>query len=571
MKHLYFLIMLCTLIPFFAFAQNHSWDWAETAVQPNASSSGATFVGSTTDQAGNIIVAGYFYGSSVTLGAYNLQQTGINNTSDILIAKYDPTGRVLWATSAKGKAQDEGWFTATDHYGNVYVTGFFNSDSLWFDQTLLLNHNTTDTVDDIFLAKYDANGNLLWAKSYGGKSYEAGEGITVDNAGNVYVTGFYESDSVSFDAYVLHNTSNENAYIFKCDSNGNIIWATGSTSTGVVSAYGISTDVNGHVFITGRFNGTTADFGTNEVDNQQVGEDDIFVAQYDSAGNPLWAVSAGGSYNDRGLAIATDAAGNAFVTGYYNSLTAYFGLQQLINDTTNRTSDVFVAKYDPSGNLVWVKGGNGNDNDVAQSIATDTAGNVYVAGYYYSGSLIFDNDTLNNFDGSLGTDDIFVAEYNGTGGLLRALTVGNVSNEAANGITTDVSGNAYVTGFFRSDQIAFGDTVLNNSGSSHFVNPFLAKIAPADVETGVNNLSQQIAIELFPNPASDVLIARSESFDAAALTLKVYEVNGREILVPYQISGKRVYFNVNELADGMYWVRFKINGAAAIGKFVVTR
>src|SRR5262249_19336570 len=134
-------------------------------------------------------------------------------------------------------------------------------------------------------------------------------------------------------------------------------------------------DSNGNVFLTGYFTGTNSFGPTNLISS---GLDDIFVVKYDAAGNFLLARRAGGNSYDRGLCIAADASGNVFVTGLFQG-TASFGPTNL---TRSGQSDIFIAKYNPAGNLIWARKAGGNDFDEAHAIAVDSQGNAYITGYF---------------------------------------------------------------------------------------------------------------------------------------------------------------------------------------------
>lgn len=191
-----------------------TWQWAK----------GATGVGSeegyssATDTAGNVFITGSFTGSTISFGAYTLTNAGTN--ANVFITKYAPNGNVLWAKSATGTVSDYGFSVSTDVVGNVFVTGCFQSPSTTFGTYTLTNAGTNS---NIFIAKYDANGNVLWAKSAGGIADDRGYGVTTDATGNVLVTGYFQSPTITFGTYTLTNSGNYDVFIAKYDANGNIL------------------------------------------------------------------------------------------------------------------------------------------------------------------------------------------------------------------------------------------------------------------------------------------------------------------------------------------------------------
>ena len=150
-------------------------------------------------------------------------------------------------------------------------------------------------------------------------------------------------------------------------------------------------DSAGNSYVTGFFSGTTT-FGPGEVNETTLtagGGLTIFVASYDPGGALVWAKRAGGTGLDEGQGIATDGAGNSYATGRFSG-TATFGAGET-NETTLTSAgdfDIFVARYDPSGALVWAKRAGGGAGALGWGVATDAAGNIYVTGGF-SGTATF--------------------------------------------------------------------------------------------------------------------------------------------------------------------------------------
>jgi len=207
----------------------------------------------------------------------------------------------------------------------------------------------------------------------------------------------------------------------KFDSSFNLLWVKGSSqsSTGGIilntldvnrNGLNISTDTFGNVYAFGSY-GLSVSFGT--ITLNTVGNDiDAFIVKYDSSGNVLWAKSVGGAENDYGNDITSDASGKIYITGNYSSNTFILG-----EDTLNNTGgiDIFIAKYDTSGNPIWAMGINGGIYyNQSNTISTDVYGNLYIAGYFGSSSLTFGSDSIVNSGGST---SMFIAKLDviGTG------------------------------------------------------------------------------------------------------------------------------------------------------------
>jgi DNA-binding beta-propeller fold protein YncE len=351
------------------------------------------------------------------------------STRDIFIVKYDPNGQPLWATSAGGEDDDEGRSIAVDAKGNVYVTGYFKSANLTFGSITLKNADKGGGEEDIFIAKYDPKGQLLWAKSAGGRREERGEGIAVDPNGNVYVAGYFRSDALSFGSVTLEKDffAIENIFIVKYDPKGQLLWAksadgkwSGNSGTNIIAV-----DPNGNVYVTGYFESSTLSFDSITLKNE--GEErDLFVVKYSPNGQVLWAKSIGGKDYESGIGIAVDARGNAYVMGHFCSDRLTIGsttLRRAANTSIIRKGDmpgelsmrvgdiriwrktwdqvicegdIFIVKYTPNGQVLWAKSASRKGTKSGTGLAVDPSGNVYVTGWFESDELILDTIRLEN-------------------------------------------------------------------------------------------------------------------------------------------------------------------------------
>ncbi len=426
-------------------AQTEDWLWAKKA-------GGASYdigYNISTDTSGNSYVTGSFSGTA-NFGSTSLTSSGV---SDIFVAKLDASGDYLWARRVGGSSGDSGLGISTDASGNCYVTGYFQGIAS-FGSTSLGSSGTTD----VFIAKIDTNGNWLWARRAGGSSGDSGYGISIDANGNNYVTGNY-SGSASFGSTTLTSSGTSDVFVAKLDSSGNWLWAMRAGGTSEDSGYGISIDANSNIYVTGYFTGT-ASFGSIFLTSS--GEWDVFVAKLDSSGNWLWACQTGCNYG-YGQDLSTDPSGNSYVTGRFQG-TASFGSTSL---TSSGEWDVFVAKLDSSGNWLWAKQAGGTSEDSGYGISIDASGNCYVTGRF-QGTASFGGTSLISSGGS----DIFAAKLNTNGNWLWATRAGGTSTEYSNGISSDTSGNCYVTGGFFSSA-SFCGTSLTSSGSADV---FVAKV-----------------------------------------------------------------------------------------------
>jgi len=187
----------------------------------------------------------------------------------------------------------------------------------------------------------------------------------------------------------------------------------------------VTTDSSGNIYVTGETRGNL-DGNTNS------GRNDIFLVKYNSSGTKQWTKQLGTSSLDWGNDVTTDSSGNIYVTGY-----TYGGLDGNTNSYASRT-DIFLVKYNSSGTKQWTKQLGTSSDDRGNSVTTDSSGNIFVTGSTRGG---LDGNT------SSGSIDIFLVKYNSSGTKQWTKQMGTSSNDEGRGVTTDSSGNIYVTGY----------------------------------------------------------------------------------------------------------------------------
>ncbi|MCZ8047043.1 MAG: SBBP repeat-containing protein [Microcystis sp. LE19-41.2A] len=245
-------------------------------------------------------------------------------------------------------------------------------------------------------------------RQFGTSGGDSGSGVSSDSYGNIYVTG-YTNGSLPGNT----NFGNNDFFVAKYDVYGNRLWVKQFGSAYSDYATGISSESSGNTYVSGRTEG---------------GED-AFVAKYNANGNQLWMAQFGTSGYDSATGVSSDGSGNVYVSGYTDgSFPSYTNLGSY---------DAFVAKYDTSGNPVWVKQFSTSSHDYAEGISSDSNGNVYVSGKTFGSFLGYTN---------LGLYDAFVAKYDGNGNQLWLRQFGTSGDDEITGISSDSSNNVYVTG-----------------------------------------------------------------------------------------------------------------------------
>jgi PKD repeat protein len=358
-----------------------------------------------------------------------------------------------WAQRIGGISTEEVASMATDQDGNIYITGSY------YGPLSFGTYNLTCAGEyDVFVAKMDSCGAWQWAKRAYGTGNENGLGITVDASGSVYVTGSFNSPTLSFATGIslTRNSSSNDIFVAKLNSAGVWQWARKGGGMGTDQGMAVAVDDSSHVYVGGIYTGSATFGSINVAALPNAGDTDIFTGIIDSAGNWLWVAQAGGISPDYANAIALDNQGGIYLAGSYNSPSAVFGNITLNNNYS--TGDVFVARLDTQGAWLWALKGGGSGSDCANSMALDPSGNIYITGNKQN-SAIFGGTSLP----SLGNYDAFAAKLSPQGQWLWAKQAGGSGYDFSRAISADAAG-AYLTGYFQ-NTASFGTTSLTSQGS----------------------------------------------------------------------------------------------------------
>ncbi len=439
--------------------------------------------GVSVDSAGNSYVKGYFQGS-VSFGSIAL--TNISGYEKYYVTKLDPNGQFLWVIETDS-VLDGGYYSrnlVTDPQGNSYIYGRLSGTSTFGSITL-----TATQQNHIFVAKINTQGQYEWAVNIGGSaanSFLYPSGISLDNMGNILITGGVGNNTFYIGSYVFTTGGGGHSYIAKLNSQGQVIWATYAKR----------------------------------------------------AGNPL-----SGYINN-----CTDLQGNCYITATFKD-TAEFGNITLIENALS-TNTAYIAKLDPNGQFVAaVKVGSDNVNSSISGgigISTDANGNCYFTGTY-RGTAVFGNTVLNNghnggvFVAKLGTQELDFEWAISADKLSQNFYSVILSRNIAN----DSAGNCYITGHYR-DSVQFGNTLLyfNN------YNSYIAKVSsecPTDILNVKENLE---SVTIYPNPAySQITITNlplNSTIHITDISGRVlytqYNKNNSTVQIPVNGISNGVYF-----------------------------
>ena len=351
-----------------------------------------------------------------------------------------------WATYCGGSGDDEAYVCALDGLGNTLVSGTATSAN--FPVSVGAFQTSLVGTMDVFVIKFNTNGQRLWATYYGGSNSEGGYGITSDQNNNVFVTGNTNSTNfpVSGGAFQSSLGGGIDGFLIKFDPNGNRLWGTycGGSSKDLGNA--VITDNAGNVAIAGytlssNFPVSVTAFQTSYAGGAQYG--DAFIMKFDPNGNQLWGTYFGGTSDDGAFGICADANGNIGFTG----LTSSSNLPISTGCFQSTPGSSFVGEFDPNGVQLWATyfGGIGN------GCAIDKSNNVVIAGCtgggypYYSFPTTPIIATPGVYETSLTTGLGFAAKFSPTGGRVWAtFNNTNISEGGDYAMTVDEANNVYL-------------------------------------------------------------------------------------------------------------------------------
>ena len=497
-----------------------------------------------------------------------------------------------WAVDeGSNGSNNEGYAICIDTSGNSYITGGFGA------QQSTVNFGscgsfTAAGMSDIFIAKYDNNGNCVWVKQAGGPAFPAGDvghDITIDKTGNLFVTGLY-TNSATFDTINLPGVTGSNLFIAKYNNNGGIVWAKGCGGDGG----GVSTDAFGNIYLTGTGSGSLdghlltggmvvakfktdgncvwaksianaggAKIKTDLIGNSYIiggflgtanfeidtlvskGYGDIFVAKFNSSGNCLWAKSFGGNGSDVGIAIGFDAFGNIYFTGSCSD-TMYLSCDTI--------KGPFIAKLDAAGNCIWVKQ---NNTGGGSGIYVDAQGNSYSTGPLVS--------STNVGTCTLTGKGVYVVKYDAEGNCVNATQGTSVNFGRSNGIVRDGKGNCYTIGGIYTNT-TFGSYTLAVPPNSEEI--FVAKLKDSITVVQEQNRMRSSFI-IYPNP-SDGSYTLKVSPDLLESQIYIYNAMGQEIFQT-GLSESNTTIKIPNLTRGVYIVKLQTPNGNTMQQSIVRR
>ena len=403
------------------------------------------------DSLGNSAVGARYGDGTVNVGGVFFTNNGKN---DILVAKFDPAGNPLWSHGFGDAADQRLEGVAMDGAGNVIATGFF-AGTVDFGGVPLVNVGTWD----VFVAKFDSAGKHLWSKQFGDKSTQVSADVATDADGNVLIVGQL-SGTTSFGGDMLVATAN--VFVAKLDPMGAHLWSHRyGDAQGDQYAQHVATDGLGNVLVVGRYIGLI-DFGGPSLPVSSSYR--LFVARLDKDGNHVWSKGFGAPPGTLALdvaAMAADSAGNVVIVGSFEGSVDFGGGVLMSAGVT----DMFIAKFDPAGKLLWSKAYGDKQYQSAGAVAIDGAGRIVVTGTF-TGAIDLGNGLLNTNGGS------FVVRLDSTGNQLWAKVFETKTNVGIGAVALSGNKDMILAGSFKTPADLGGGPLPNVGDPSMFLAKF---------------------------------------------------------------------------------------------------
>lgn len=413
------------------------------------------------DASGNIYTSGQFDGTvDFDPGAGTYTMTTPQGNPCIYISKLDPQGNFLWAFQISPPVQITGASArVTSHTltpsGDLYITGSLTG---LYDFDPGPSNTFLHAIDEnAFLAKYDAQGNLLWARQWGGSKTEYASALAIDAANNVYTTGFF-MDTVDFDpamsaSFTMAAVGNgvTNTFISKIDASGNFVWARQLVTSVSSVGNGITIDAAGNIYSTGSFIGT-ADFDESAavytITSVASGQD-AYIWKLDALGHFVWVKTLGSVSPDGGNDVIMTASGELLAGGFFTGTMDLDPGAGTYSVTSAGGNDLFILKLDPLGNFMWGKTIGGPGTDATSQIIQDQSGNIYATGIFEDVVDFDPGPSTYTLASASSTNNAFISKMDASGGFKWVKQLSSPAYCAGYAIHVDASNNVFTAGIFR--------------------------------------------------------------------------------------------------------------------------
>lgn len=370
------------------------------------------FLGMDNDIYGNIYITGGYAGTA-TLTSQNGSNKTLTSQGglDIYVAKYAPSGNILWANSYGGSSDDIGHDIAVDKNLKYYITGEFFGNTKFGSITY-----TSGGTSDAFIIKSDSTGNAIWGVQGNGTGDDVGISVHIDKSDNIVICGLcgLSGQTITFGSKTSQSSNFHTGYLARFNTSGTCLWLQSMyTSTGGNVWLELVIDINNNIYVSGHNKGSsivTSSNGSNISMGSGIGNYDVNIVKFDSNGVAIWGKLYGSTGDDQGSAITLGNNDSLIYIGcklggqitYAAKTSTYYG-----------GDDYLVAMLDTSGKVLWYDYGGGSSNDGAQGIFVDKNNFIYVAAFLEASSSIAGQ----SYTSKGSTDALYVKYYYATSSI----------------------------------------------------------------------------------------------------------------------------------------------------------
>jgi hypothetical protein len=394
------------------------------------------------DAQGNILLTGEFAGDAM----WGDQKITSNGDMDFFVAKLDPQGKPLWVHNGGGTKVDRGYGVAADAAGNVYVTGHSQGTDANFSGQSIPNAGDYD----VFTAKYDPSGKLLWIKTQGGPGYDYGHGVAVTPQGDVVVTGALVIDKIA------------RLFCACYTAEGKLKWSQRQEGQARGSGHGVAVDRLGNAYV-GGFSSGKGNLGDTQLDNAN--GQDVLIAKFDTTGAVAWVHQGYGSKSAMIHEISVDEDGFVWACGMYKDAPLALANGTVPNRGGN---DPLLTCLNPKGERLWTLTGGSDKVDYGLGIAADHKGGAVFVGEFSETADLFGHSLT-----SRGATDIFIAGINRDGTVRYVTQAGGDKGDNSYTAVADKDGNVLFSGSI-TGTATFGDKSVTAVGAQDV---YVARIA----------------------------------------------------------------------------------------------
>ena len=577
MKNFFLLAILLCGFYLISEAQIPNWQWAQT-IGGAKDDNGRSVA---TDSRSNVVLVGDFLSDSISCGGQYFQNVnpsgGIINQymlSDVFVSKYDSVGNILWTKTFGGDSTDIAACVTIDEADNIIVVGKFNGPTMVVG-SIVLTKPPTQGAFDAFIFKLDPNGNVLWAKSFGGSSPDEGRTVTTDENNNIYMGGIFWSANVNFGANTFSSVGDDDIYITKYSSTGTAIWTKVFGSSLSETVNDICADKQGYIYFTGEYRESNLTIGTllpANFDGSPTTE--VYVSKMDINGNVIWTNTANCQSPDYVRGVAVDLQKNVLITGrfadFYLDIDGYvFPGDQISNPNCTSGSGFFLIKFDSVGTFQWFQTISISKEEVGLSVKTDKQDNIFVSAFGHGDTLLIDTITKYNLPNSA----TLLLKYDPNGHIIWQKSFGEADHVGYGDTEADIDiskqGILFLGGtFFKQTYTMDGVTASNST--IYTTEPFVAKLESLNnPSVGIQDFYIEHEYLLYPNPTQDkVTLELNDEHSVNNLTL----LNAQgQFVKEWKNQKGNISLSLEEIQSGIYFLKISNSVSVEMARVVVYR